>query len=169
MSSIALIAIGAEAVKIYHNSLTGAVQFTDWSEPVNGLKCRIGANKSKFTLGGGTPIVVLQVQNVSSKPIAINDFLLPNMLVLIKPTKKTYYSYDFQWIYDESLKTLPTGANVEAACRIPASLLPLSGEYEFSLSINRGIYPPDSHGTPFRGKDWWTGIINTHSLKITMQ
>ncbi len=167
--SVILGAIGADTVKEYQNSLTGKIQFTDWSEQVNGLKFRLGANNSTFTLGNRTPIIVLQVQNVSSKPIAINDLLLPNMLVLIKPNNQTYYGYDFQWIYDESYKTLPAGANVEAACRIPTKLMPLSGEYELSLSINRGIYPPDSHGLPLRGKDWWTGIINMHPLKITMK
>ena len=168
ITCVLIFVLGAKNINEYNNSLTGIIQFTDWSEEVNGLQCRLGANDLRFMLGNRTPIVVLQFKNITSKPIAINDLLLPHMLVHINPADKTYYNYDFQWIYDESRKTLPAGASIEAACRIPAKLLHPSGEYELKVSINCGVYPPNTHGTPFRGKDWWTGIIETNSLKITM-
>ena len=169
LAAAASVSIGAQVAEMYRNPLTGQIQFYDWSNPVNGLQCRLGVRKTTFALGGETPVVMLQVHNVTSQPIAINDLLNPTMLLLIKPSKETYYGDNFQWVFDENRKTLPAGEGIEAVCRIPAKLMPTSAEYEISVSLSAGVYPPNTHGTPGRWPNWWTGSIQTPPLKVKMQ
>ncbi len=88
------------------------------------------------------------------------------MFVKISPGGETYSSNDFQWVYDESRHVLQPAETIEAACRIPAKLLARPGNYQLSVPINRGVYPPNSHGRPLRGDEWWTGVVESPPLRI---
>jgi len=154
---------------IYRNTLTGKIPMGKWSKPSNGLECRIGVSKKLFSLGSN-PIVVLQVRNVSSKPIAINDLFFSEMMINIKPNKGIYYNHDFQWIYNEKLlkNSLESGKYIEAICRIQKRLLPLAISYTLSMKISRGLYPKNSKGILMRG-NWWSGILDTPVVKISIK
>ncbi len=150
-------------IDTYENSLTGEIHFGQWSDVVNGLQCRMGKTQDTKR----SPIILLQVRNVSSEPIAIKDLFNANMLVLIQPHDETYYNREFQWLYDPRrlLRPLEAGRCVEAACRIPIKFFPRSGEYEVSMCISRGIYPPNTYGRPKRG-EWWTGKMEAPVLTV---
>jgi len=150
-------------VDTYENPLIGEIHFGQWSDVVSGLQCRMGKTQDTKR----SPIILLQVRNVSSEPIEIKDLFGVNMLVLIQPHYETYTSSEFQWLYDPRRlrRPLETGQCVEAVCRVPIKLFPRSGEYKVSMCVSRGVYPPNTYGRPIRG-DWWTGKMETPALTV---
>ena len=85
----------------YRNRLTGVVRFAAWSEPSAGLRCRLGSARTTHRRGSRPPVVMLQVENMGTSPIPARGLFGGNMLVKGCPSKATYTSTLFDWVFDE--------------------------------------------------------------------
>lgn len=150
----------------YSNELTGTFSDSSWCGESAGLTARLCVDKTRVSLGQATPVFVVEVRNVSTNAISINDIFYSNMLLKIAPQKVGYTSDDLEWIFDldRLRKPLEPGECVRAICKPPHRLVPSVGEYRFSLEIARG--DKGGQGAPLRGSGWWAGVLRPEQLVV---
>lgn len=129
-SSLCLFLVAADRInsdpvaETYDNELIGNIRLESWGKPNNGLRCRLSATEFHY---GDSPTVLLEVQNISNKPVDINDVFSNAMLLSVSPLTRSSYDTDFLWLYDSGVLRIPLKPQkiVRAVCKISGTFFPL--------------------------------------------